>query len=126
MTKPAMTSRERVLAALNHRQPDRTPRLLYGELIGYTPAIADLLAARCAPQSPLDYFEMDMTGVAPHPTRLARNRFNAWLPAEAQRATGSVAGFSKSADGSSTGPVDEWGVWWRPGKFYHFAQIEPT
>jgi len=105
-----MTSRERVLSALNHSTPDRTPRLLYGELIGYVPAIAKLLAARCAPKSPREYFQMDMTAVNIGPTRLPRERFGEWLPEKA-RSEREI-------------PVDEWGVWWRPGEFEHFAHIE--
>jgi uroporphyrinogen-III decarboxylase len=37
-----MTSRERVLAALRHESPDRVPRLLYEEAIGYTPPVERL------------------------------------------------------------------------------------
>ncbi len=105
-----MTSRERVSAALNHRKPDRTPRLLYGELIGYVPAIAGLLQAHCGPKCPREYFEMDMTAVNPKPTHLPRERFREWLPDKA-RLEGGI-------------PVDEWGVWRRPGGFEHFTHIE--
>jgi hypothetical protein len=56
-----MTGRERVLGALAHRPTDRTPRLLYEEAIGYTPPIQRLLAERCAPQTPRDYFDMDQS-----------------------------------------------------------------
>lgn len=105
-----MNSRERVLAALNRQPPDRTPRLLYDELIGYVPAIARLLADKCRPQTPRHYFQMDMTSVAPGPTRLALDRFRPWLPARF------LAG-----DGL---PIDEWGVWWRRGGFEHYAHIE--
>jgi uroporphyrinogen decarboxylase len=106
-----MTSRERVLAALAHRPMDRTPRLLYEEAIGYTPPIEKLLKAKCAPKTPRDYFDMDITGVTAEPTRLPRDRFTQWLGASADAALAS-------------GQVDEWGVWWRSGTFHHFAQIE--
>jgi hypothetical protein len=53
-----MTSREPVLAALAHQPMDRVPRLLYEEVIGYTPPIETLLRDRCAPGSPRDYFGM--------------------------------------------------------------------
>ncbi len=75
-----MTSRERVLGVLNGEKPDRPPRLLYGELIGYVPAINKLLKERCAPQSPREYFGMDITGIAPNPTSLDRDRFKRWIP----------------------------------------------
>jgi uroporphyrinogen decarboxylase len=106
-----MTSRERVRAALAHQTTDRVPRLLYEEAIGYTPAIERLLAARCAPQSPRDYFAMDITSVRFNPTRLPRSRFAEWLGPEADTALAS-------------GQVDEWGVWWRAGGFHHFAHPE--
>jgi len=57
---PAMTSLERVRRALRHEETDRVPRLLYGEAIGYVPAIAALLQERCAPHSPREYFDMDI------------------------------------------------------------------
>ena len=120
-----MTSRERVLAALNHRSPDRTPRLLYGELIGYVPFIEKLLTERCAPQSPRDYFQMDLTGIAPAPTKLPRRRFTDWLDQTALDAgPHAVAGFSKAYHMTDGVPVDEWGVWWRPGSFHHFTHVE--
>jgi len=106
-----MTPRERVRMALDHQQPDRPPRLLYGEAIGYVPAIADLLKTRCAPQRPRDYFRMDITGVAPQPTRLPRDRFRPWLGPDADAALAS-------------GTVDEWGVWWKQSGTFHLAHIE--
>lgn len=106
-----MTSRERVLTALAHRPTDRVPRLLYEEAIGYTPAIARLLRERCAPQTPRDYFAMDITRVVGAPTVLPRARFREWLGAATDQALAS-------------GQVDEWGVWWRAGDFHHFTHIE--
>lgn len=106
-----MTSRERVLTALAHQPTDRVPRLLYEEVIGYTPPIARLLRERCAPQTPRDYFEMDISGVSFNPTTLLRERFAEWLGPQAPAALAS-------------GQVDEWGVWWRTGDFHHFAQVE--
>jgi len=58
-----MTSRQRVLAALEHRPTDRVPRLLYEEAIGCTPPIEELLREHCAPKLPRDYFGMDITRV---------------------------------------------------------------
>jgi uroporphyrinogen decarboxylase len=106
-----MTSRERVRAALAHGPIDRTPRLLYEEVIGYTPPIKRLLELKCAPRTPRDYFGMDITGVTAEPSRLARSRFEEWLGASASEALAS-------------GQVDEWGVWWRAGMFHHFARVE--
>jgi len=106
-----MNSRERVLAALSHQPTDRVPRLLYEEVIGYTPAIERLLEQHCAPRTPRDYFGMDLTRVTFNPTSLPRERFAEWLGADASTALAS-------------GEVDEWGVWWRGGGFHHFAHIE--
>jgi uroporphyrinogen decarboxylase len=106
-----MTSRERVLAALAHQATDRVPRLLYEEVIGYTPPIERLLQQHCAPQLPRDYFDMDITSVTFNPSVLPRDRFAEWLGDDADAALAS-------------GAVDEWGVWWRAGGFHHFAHIE--
>jgi uroporphyrinogen decarboxylase len=108
-----MTSRERVLAALRHESTDRVPRLLYGEAIGYVPAIDRLLREKCAPKSPCEYFQMDIAGLNPNPTRLSPARFRPWLGVSAD-------------DALTAGEVDEWGVWWRKGNFHHFAHIEST
>ena len=106
-----MTSRERVLAALAHQPTDRVPRLLYEEAIGYTPTIARLLEEHCAPKTPRDFFNMDITRVTENPTALPRARFAEWLGPNASQAL-------------SSGQVDEWGVWWHTGNFHHFAHIE--
>jgi uroporphyrinogen decarboxylase len=106
-----VTARERVRAALAHQPTDRVPRLLYEEAIGYTPPIADLLRQHCAPLTPLEFFGMDLTRVTPDPTVLPRSRFAPWLGEQAAVAL-------------SSGQVDEWGVWWQPGSFHHFTQIQ--
>ncbi len=106
----AMTSRERVLASLAREPTDRVPRLLYEEVIGYTPAIGGLLGERCAPKEPRDYFGMDITSVTFAPTSLGRERFAPWL--------------GPGAIGALAGGVDEWGVWWKTGSCHHFADIE--
>ncbi len=106
-----MTPRERVLTALGRKPADRVPRLLYEEAIGYTPPIERLLRAHCAPKTPCDYFNMDITSVTFNPTLLPRDRFAEWLGARAPEALAS-------------GQVDEWGVWWKAGDFHHFAHPE--
>jgi uroporphyrinogen decarboxylase len=84
---------------------------LYEEAIGYTPPIERLLREHCAPQSPGEYFGMDITHVTFQPTTLPRERFAPWLDADAEVALAS-------------GKVDEWGVRWRGGGFHHFAHID--
>jgi uroporphyrinogen decarboxylase len=66
-----------------------------------------MLREHCAPKSPRDYFNMDITSVTFQPTALPRARFAPWLAASTEMSQ-----------------VDEWGVWWRGGGFYHFAHIE--
>jgi uroporphyrinogen decarboxylase len=105
-----MNSRERVLAALAHRPTDRVPRLLYEEAIGYTPPVERMLRERCGPQSPRDYFAMDVTRVVEDPSRLSAERFAPWLGDDAEKAL-------------AAGEVDGWGVWWRRGTLHHFAHI---
>ncbi len=106
-----MTSRERVLASLARQPVDRIPRLLYEEVIGYTPPVAELLARHCGDRAPLDYFGMDITRAVLRPTALPRQRFLPWLGPEGPAALAS-------------GQVDEWGVWWRTGDFHHFAHVQ--
>ena len=74
-----MTGRERVLTALAHKPTDRVPRLLYEEVIGYAPAIAQLLHEHCGTLSPRDYFQMDLTRAKFNPTTLPPSRFEPWL-----------------------------------------------
>ncbi len=107
-----MTSRERVLTGLAKKPTDRVPRLLYEEVIGYTPPIERLLKERCSPRTPRDYFDMDITGVTINPTVLPRERFARWLGPEGPEAV-------------AAGQVDEWGVWWKPANLYHLAHPEP-
>ena len=106
-----MTGRERVRAALEHRKTEQVPKLLYGETIGYVPAIENLLAEKCGGVAPRHFFSMDITGVTLNPTRLDPARFAPWFGRAAQEALHS-------------GEIDEWGVWWKGGRYFHFAHIE--
>jgi len=106
-----MKSLERVRRALRHEETDRVPRLLYGEAIGYVPTIEALLKERCAPRLPREYFDMDITGLYPSPTERESSRFAEWHGAEYSRA-------------NAAGEIDEWGVRWKQGNFFHFAHVE--
>jgi len=119
-----VTGRERVIAALNRELPDRTPRGLYGEIIGYVPAVHRLLTERCAPKTPLEYFEMDATGVAQNPTRLPRDRFLDWLPSAVRDKVDASGDVSENCGLPPEIAVDEWGVCWRGGVFEHYTHIE--
>lgn len=106
-----MTGRERVRAALEHRKTEQVPKLLYGETIGYVPAIERLLMEKCGGVAPRHFFSMDITGLTLNPTRLDPARFAPWYGRAAQEAIHS-------------GEIDEWGVWWKGGRYFHFAHIE--
>jgi uroporphyrinogen decarboxylase len=96
-----MTSRERVLAALNRQIPDRVPVTLYEEVIGYVPAIEAMLRDKCGGQPPGEYFHCDLTSVSIGPSRLDR---------AALEEPGNVR-------------IDEWGVGWRAGGYLHYEEI---
>jgi len=119
-----VTSRERVMAALNREKPDRAPRGLYGEIVGYVPAVARLLAERCAPKTPRERFEMDATSVAQNATRLPRDRFLDWLPSAVRDRVDAPDSAPENCRLPAEIAVDEWGVCRRRGVFEHFAHIE--
>jgi uroporphyrinogen decarboxylase len=88
-----MTSRERVLAAMRHRQPDRTP---FDFSWGFAPAQLHRFQQATGAADPDDYFGADTRLLRPSPTRLSTD-FSPYLgelPAGAQ--------------------VDEWGIGRRP------------
>ena len=98
-----MTSRERVLRALGRQQPDRVPAVLYGEMVGYVPAVAEMLEKNCGGRSPLDYFGFDITSFSLPPSR-HESDFSRYL----------------QADENTT--VDEWGVGWQRGRLLHYTE----
>jgi uroporphyrinogen decarboxylase len=136
MIHGAMTSRERVLATLKHQITDRVPRLLYEEVIGYTPLIEKLLHKHCAPKSPRDFFQMDITRVQFAPTALPRTRYAKLFLSDSIKSLSTEPVTSKHVTNthlaSNQGAikqfisehVDEWGVRWQPSDFHHFTQIE--
>ena len=99
-----MTPRERVLTAFDRRPPDRVPAVLYGEMVGYVPKVAQLLEEKCGGVPPLDYFGYDITGVVIDPPR-GRPDFSPYI----------------DIDEHTT--VDDWGVGWQGGHYLHYAQI---
>lgn len=105
-----MNSLERVRACLAREETDRAPRLLYGEAIGYVPAIRKMLEDRCRPNDPRAHFSMDITRVEPEATRLDRDRFARWHGDDFRAA-------------NERGEIDEWGVRWQHGNFFHYAHI---
>ncbi len=99
-----MTSRERVLAALDRRPPDRVPAVLYGEMVGYVPKVAELLHEKCGDTPPVDHFGYDITGVFIGPMR-EKPDFSRYLEIDEHTA------------------VDDWGIGWQGGHYLHYAQI---
>ena len=58
-----------VRAVASPSTSDRVPATLYGELIGYVPAVAELLEAHCGPVPVREHFGLDITSVAVAPSR---------------------------------------------------------
>jgi uroporphyrinogen decarboxylase len=88
-----VTSRERVLAAMRHRQPDRTP---FDFSWGFAPAQLQRFRQETGARDPDDYFGADTRLLRPSPTR-ARTDFSRYL--------------GLLPDGAQ---VDEWGIGRRP------------
>lgn len=61
-----MNSRERVLAALHHQQPDRTP---FDFALGFSPYQLEQFKRRTGAEDPDDYFGTDLRGVKIGPTQ---------------------------------------------------------
>ncbi len=61
-----MNSRERVLAAMHHRQPDRTP---FDFALGFSPYQLEQFKRHTGADDPDDYFGTDLRGVKIGPTR---------------------------------------------------------
>ena len=99
-----MDSRERVITAFRRQPPDRVPAVLYGELVGYVPAINELLEKNCGGKSTNDYFNFDITSFPIKP------------PEKEQ-------GFSRYLQADENTTVDEWGVGWKRGSYLHYFSI---
>ena len=88
-----MTSRERVLAAMRHQRPDRTP---FDFSWGFAPAQLHRFQDATGAADPDDYFGADTRLLRPSPTRLATD-FSCYL-----------------GDLPPGAQVDEWGIGRRP------------
>ncbi|NLV91069.1 MAG: hypothetical protein GX030_01570 [Firmicutes bacterium] len=97
----SLTPRERVLAALSHRRPDRTPFEL-----SFTPPMLDKFREETGATDPDDYFDLDIRTVGLQPTKHMSD-FSRYLPETMPEGT----------------VVDEWGVAHRPGSMYHFTKM---
>ena len=101
-----MTSRERLIRAVRRDRPDRVPKALHGELVGYVPAVRRLFEEKLGGASPADWFGLDIRGDDLNPTR-AETDWTRWLGDDLPQGT----------------TVDEWGVAWMPGSSFHFAKM---
>jgi uroporphyrinogen decarboxylase len=92
-----MKPRERVLAALNRREPDKVPRTL-----GFTPAMFEKFRRQTGSESPAEYFDFEVRHVGLQPTQLQTDfaPYLGELPPNAW--------------------VNEWGIGHVPGSLYHF------
>lgn len=90
--RPTMSSRERVLAAMNHRVPDRVPFAIGS----FSPFQIEVLRQKTGQDDPDEYFGSDVRGTCLGPTRLQTD-FSAWHKELSPRAT-----------------VDEWGIGYLP------------
>jgi uroporphyrinogen decarboxylase len=73
-------------------------------MVGYVPAVAEMLREHCGGIPPRDFFQFDITSVQIAPTRLKAD-FSSYI-----RASNDIA-------------VDEWGVGWEGGHYLHYARI---
>jgi uroporphyrinogen decarboxylase len=100
-----MTKRERALAALERRRPDRTPRH-----VRFTPPMLERFRERTGSDDPETYYDLELTySVEAEPLAPcddAEARFARYLP-ERPRGT----------------RVDSFGRGFAPGDFYHFTRI---
>lgn len=106
-----MTPRERVVAAVSRRRPDRVPKDLSW---GFTPAVLDIFRQRTGCTDPDDYFDIEVrfVGIDLPPEEAARERaarrerFAAYYP-----------------DLPANANITEWGTAHLPGTFYHFISM---
>lgn len=105
-----MNHRQRTLAALRHRQPDRAPR--YASL---TPAVVEAFQARTGGQDPAAYWDWDIASVGflpPDPLPDLQARFGRYYEGRAVEWT---------LDWALRDFPPEWGVATRPAHLYHLS-----
>ncbi|MCD6318869.1 hypothetical protein J7M02_07375 [Candidatus Aerophobetes bacterium] len=100
-----MTPRERVLTTLRREIPDKVPKLLPGEILGYTPGIRALFHEKIGDIDPAEYFRFDVRSIHLNPTKkeVDFHKYISELPKGAF--------------------IDEWGVGHIPGSMYHYTKM---
>ena len=101
-----MTNRERVLAAINHKDVDRIPRN-----IGFTPPALEMFKENTGMDDPAEYFNLEMRTVYFRPLEKAAD-FSAYY-LDCMPAFPTEIGWD----------IGEWGVGTFPGSMYHFVHI---
>lgn len=96
----SMSPRERVLAAMRRRRPDRIPKTL-----SFTPALEEEFRQRTGSESPSDYFRLEPRHVGIAATRNRRD-FSKYL-----------------SDVPDLESHDEWGIGYISAGFYHFWRM---
>jgi uroporphyrinogen decarboxylase len=105
-----MNHRERMLAALSHREPDRVPR--YASL---TPGVLEAFRARTGEEDPAAYWDWDIAGVGfrrPSPLPDLKERFGRYHAHRAEE-------WMLEWEHADFPP--EWGVATRPAHFWHLS-----
>lgn len=97
--------RERVLTTLAREVPDRVPKLLAGEILGYTLGIRTLFQEKIGDIDPAEYFEFDIRGVHLNPTKKEID-FRKYIP--------------KLPKGAF---IDEWGIGHLPGTMSNYTKM---
>jgi len=73
-------------------------------MVGYVPAVEEMLKENCGGRSPSDYFGFDITSFSLPPSRQNTD-------------------FSQYVQADENTTVDEWGVGWQRGKHLHYAEV---
>lgn len=95
-----MIPRERVLTTLSRKTPDKVPKVLHGEIIGYSPSFIKLFREKIGEVNPADHFQFEIRSVNFKPT-CKKADFLRYLPGLPREAT-----------------IDEWGVGHILGSLY--------
>jgi uroporphyrinogen decarboxylase len=105
-----MNHRERMLATLSHREPDRVPRYA-----GLTPGVLEAFRARTGEEDPARYWDWDIAGVGfrrPSPLPDLMERFGRYHAHRSEE-------WTLSWEHADYPP--EWGVATRPAHFWHLS-----
>lgn len=108
-----LTSRERVVRAMNRQKPDRVPKDLSW---GFTPAIQELFERKTGCTDANEYFNIDVrfVGLDLTPDRIEQS--------ERERRELYGRFYPDMPDGTD---LTEWGTAWYPGDVFHFKRIVP-